>query len=220
MSTSSGHATAPQGDVELVRALRAGDEAAFVELIRAHHSVLLRVALTYVSSRADAEEVVQETWLAVLKGLQRFEGRSSLRSWIFRNASDIARTRAARDSRSRPCSTLDSSDVEPAVDPRRFVPADHAAYAGHWARRPVAWDTPEDRLRSRETQAVIRTALEHLPPAQRLVVTLRDVEGWSADETSEALELTAADQRVLLNRARSHVRAALERHLGPAETPA
>ena len=220
MSTSSRHATAPSGDAELVAALRAGDEAAFVELIRAHHSWLLRVARTYVSSRAVAEEVVQETWLGVLEGLERFEGRSSLRTWIFRIAANIARSRAVRERRCRPMSSLSGAGGEASVDAGQFLATDHPTYAGHWARRPVAWDTPEEWLLSRETQDVIRTAIEGLPPAQRLVVTLRDVEGWSADDACTALELTPANQRVLLHRARSRVRAALERHLGAAETAA
>jgi RNA polymerase sigma-70 factor, ECF subfamily len=223
MSTSSREMTRPSGDDELVEALRGGDEAAFVALVRAHHSMLVRVALTYVSSRAAAEEVVQETRLAVLEGLERFEGRSSLRTWIFRIAANIARSRAARERRCRPFSSLaggEAASAEPCVEPRRFLPADHPTSPGRWARRPEAWDTPETRLLARETQDVIRAAIERLAPAQRLVVTLRDVEGWSADEVCEALELTAANQRVLLHRARCSVRAALERHLGAAEAAA
>jgi RNA polymerase sigma-70 factor (ECF subfamily) len=210
-------------DERVVAALRAGDERVFVELVRAHHALLHRTAMTYVSSRAVAEEVVQETWLAVLQDLERFEGRSSLRTWIFRIAANIGRTRAARERRSRPFSSMPGrahDDAGSALDPESFLSADHPAWPGHWARRPVPWETPEERLLSRETRAVIRAAVERLPPSQRLVVTLRDIEGWSAEEACDALELTAANQRVLLHRARSKVRAALERHLGAADVVA
>jgi RNA polymerase sigma-70 factor, ECF subfamily len=223
MSTSSTQLAALADDAALVEALRAGDEDAFVGLIRAHHSMLLRVAMTYVSSRAVAEEVVQETWLGVLKGLDRFEGRSSLKTWIFRIASNIACTRAVRESRCMPFSSLPGTDAErqePSVDPDRFLPSDHARYPGHWDRGPAAWQTPEERLLSGETRGVILAAIEELPPAQRLVLTLRDIEGWSGDEACQALELTDANQRVLLHRARSKVRAALERYLAPVETTA
>ena len=220
MPTISRPPTARGGDAELIEALRAGDEDAFVELIHAHHAVLMRVVMTYVSSRAVAEEVVQETWLGVLKGLDRFEGRSSLKTWIFKIASNIARTRAVRESRCLPFSSLTDTDAEPSVDPDRFFPPDHARFPGRWAREPAAWETPEDRLLSGETRGVILAAIEQLPRAQRLVVTLRDVEGWSADETCEALEVTGSNQRVLLHRGRSKLRAALERHLSPVEMTA
>src|SRR4051794_26906200 len=218
MSTSSTRPAAPADDGALVKALRAGDEDAFVGLVRAHHSVLLRNAMTYVSSRAVAEEVVQETWLGVLKGLDRFEGRSSLKTWIVKIASNIARTRALREGRCRPFSSLISADArtEPSVDPDRFFPADHPRFPGRWARAPLAWQIPEERLLERETRDVIREAVERLPAAQRLVIALRDIEGWSAGEACRALELTEGNQRVLLHRARCKVRAALERHLSPA----
>jgi RNA polymerase sigma-70 factor, ECF subfamily len=222
MSTSSPRTHAVR-DAELVDALRAGDEAAFVELLRAHHSLLLRVALTYVSSRAVAEEVVQETWRAVLDGLERFEGRASLRTWIVRIAANVARNRAARERRSPLFSSLADADARaaaPCVDPARFLPSDHPTSPGRWARPPGPWGTPEERLPARETQDVIRAAIERLAPEERLVVTLRDVQGWSADEACEALELTAADQRALLHRARCSVRAALERHLAAADAAA
>jgi RNA polymerase sigma-70 factor, ECF subfamily len=210
-------------DAELIEALKAGDETAFVELIPAHHSMLLRVAMTYVSSRAVAEEVVQETWLGVLNGLDRFEARSSLKTWIFKIAANIARTRAVRESRCLPFSSLPRTDADghdPAVDPDRFLAPDHARSPSHWARGPAAWETPEERLLSDETRDVILAAIEQLPPAQRLVITLRDIEGWSADEACQALELSDGNQRVLLHRGRSKVRAALERHLSPVEMTA
>src|SRR3954454_14574375 len=220
MSTSSAQPVARADDAALVEALRAGDEDAFVELIRAHHSVLLRVAMIYVSSRPVAEEVVHETWLRVLNGLDRFQGDSSLKTWIFKIASNIARTRALREGRCRPFSSLISADArtEPSVDPDRFFPADHPRFPGRWALAPHAWQIAEERVVESETRDVIREAVELLPAAQRLVITLRDIEGWSADETCRALELTEGDQRVLLHRARCTVRAALERHLSPAES--
>jgi RNA polymerase sigma-70 factor (ECF subfamily) len=223
MSTSSTRPATPADDAALVEALRAGDEAAFVALIHVHHSVLLRVAMTYVSTRAVAEEVVQETWLGVLEGLDRFEGRSSLKTWTFKIASNIARTRAVRECRCRPFSSLAAFEAErndPSVDPERFLPDDDPRHSGRWARPPLAWRDPEMRLVSGETRAVIRAAIEELPVAQRLVISLRDIEGWSADEACEALELTDGNQRVLLHRARCKVRAALERHFSPVESPA
>src|SRR5215204_3501973 len=128
MSTTSQPPRARGGEAELIESLRAGDEAAFVELIHAHHAMLLRVAMTYVSSRAVAEEVVQETWLGVLKGLDRFEGRSSLKTWIFKIAANIARTQASRESRCLPVSSVaqrEADAFDEPVDPSRFFPADH-----------------------------------------------------------------------------------------------
>ena len=199
---------APIGDAEVVAALRARDEAAFVALVRAHHALLHRTAMTYVSSRAVAEEVVQETWLAVLAGLERFEGRSSLRTWIFHIAANIARTRGAREARCRPFSSIAVGDHgAAAIRPGRRGTADASA-------------TPEARLLSRETQDAIRAAIDALPPTQRLVVLLRDVEGWSAQDACDALGLTPVNQRVLLHRARAKVCAALEGHVRPADIPA
>jgi RNA polymerase sigma-70 factor (ECF subfamily) len=223
MSRSSAQAAAPADDAQVVAALRAGDEAAFVALVRAHHSLVHRTAMTYVSSRAVADEVVQETWMGVLAGLERFEGRSSLRTWIFRIAANVARTRAARERRSRPFSSIARTArgaAQPAVDPERFLPAEHPAWPGHWACAPEAWATPEERLLSSETQSLIRAEIEALPRVQRLVVTLRDVEGWSAQEACDALHVTPANQRVLLHRARAKVCAALHDHLCAADTAA
>jgi RNA polymerase sigma-70 factor (ECF subfamily) len=221
-ATSHVRAAAPAAgpDADVVAALRAGDEAAFVALVRGMHALLHRTAMTYVPSRAVADEVVQETWLAVVEGLDRFEGRSSLRTWIFRIAANIARSRGGREGRCRPFSSLGRSADRPAVDADRFGPAGHAAWPGHWASPPVTWETPEERLLARETQDVIRAAIDRLPASQRLVVTLRDVEGWDAAEACAALEISAANQRVLLHRARARVRDALEAHLGRAPSAA
>jgi len=200
-------------EAELLDALRAGEESAFVALVQQHHASILRVARIYVSNRATAEEVAQETWLAVLNGLDRFEGRSSLKTWIFRILANIARTRAQRDARSLPFSSLGDETCEPAVDPDRFAPAGER-WAGHWKSYPERWDTqPEERLVGDEARARVEGAIVRLPPTQRQVITLRDVEGWSSEEVCSALEISETNQRVLLHRARSKVRQALEGYL-------
>jgi len=202
-------------DLRLVAALRAGDEQAFSALVTTYSSSLVRVAMIYVSSRAVAEEVVQETWLGVLKGLSRFEGRSSLKTWIFRILTNTAKTRAAREGRSIPFSSLVLDDGgEAAVDPDRFLDASHPTWAGHWDVSPRSVsELPEQRLLSKEVRARIETAVETLPPTQRTVIRLRDIEGFSSDEVCSLLDLTEGNQRVLLHRARSRVRAAIEDYL-------
>lgn len=199
-------------DVQLVRSLRDGDESAFVLLTREYHHSLLRVARVYVSSRAVAEEVVQETWLGVLQGLDRFEGRSSLRTWVFRILTNIAKTRAQREGRTLPFSALGRPDAvpEPAVEPERFRAPDDPSWPGHWSSPPQAWNAPEERLLDGEVRAVVEQAIEELAPAQRAVISLRDVEGWPSDEVCNALDISETNQRVLLHRARSKVRRALE----------
>ena len=196
-------------------ALRARDEAAFAELIERYHTSLVRLAMSFVSSRAVAEEVAQEAWVGVLKGIDRFEGRSSLRTWIYRILTNTAKTRAQREARSIPFASLGGDGEDgPAVDPDRFLPADDAHGAGHWASFPRRWDDmPEARLLGSETQDVIRQAIERLPLSQGEVIRLRDVEGFSSAEVCELLSLSEANQRVLLHRARSKVRAALESYL-------
>jgi RNA polymerase sigma-70 factor, ECF subfamily len=194
-------------DAELLDALRAGDEHAFAALVREYNPSLVRVARMYVPTQAAAEEVAQETWLGVLNGLDRFEGRSSLRTWIFRILTNIAKTRGVRDRRTLPFSALEDPG-EPAVDPGRFNAS------GEWAAPPLPW--PEDALLAAETRVRIEAAIEALPPTQRAVLTLRDVLGWSSEEVRNALELTETNQRVLLHRARSKVRAALESYLEQA----
>ena len=194
-------------DAKLVERLRAGDEEAFMELIRELNPSLLRVARMFVPTSALAEDVVQETWLAVLNGIARFEGRSSLKTWIFRILTNTAKTRGERERRSVPFSTLDPEEggFEPAVERSRFTGT------GHWAVLPRAW--PEDMLLAHETRSMIERAIARLPPSQRAVITLRDVEGWTADEVRNALELSETNQRVLLHRARAKVRGALEQYL-------
>jgi RNA polymerase sigma-70 factor (ECF subfamily) len=192
----------------LVARLRAGEEAAFRALIEMYHAMLVRVARMYVSSQAVAEEVAQETWLAVLQGIDRFEERSSLKTWLFRILTNRAKTRGIREGRSLPFSALEAE--EPAVEPERFHGGAHA-WPGHWAAPPTGF--PEERLLAGETREVIERAIEALPPTQRAVISLRDIEGWSADEVCNALTLSETNQRVLLHRARSAVRAALEQYL-------
>lgn len=204
---------ASREDELLLRRLRAGDEDAFMELVDRYGMQMLRVARMYVSTRAAAEEVVGETWLAVLTGLDRFEGRSSVKTWLFRILVNRAKTRGVREQRVVPFSSLAdaSEDVGATVDADRFAPPGR----GHWASEPERWsELPEERLLARETLEVARRAIEALPPNQRTVITLRDVEGWDADEVRDLLDISDVNQRVLLHRARAKVRRALERELG------
>lgn len=206
-------AQAAAGEAQLLDALRAGDEDAFRELVREYQPSLVRVARIYVPTQAAAEEVAQETWLGVLNGLPRFEGRSSLRTWIFRILANIAKTRAVRDGRTLPFSSLqDPARVpEAAVDADRFLDPEHPRWPGHWAVRPEPW--PEDALLAAEARERVLEAIEALPATQRAVISLRDIEGWSSEEVRNALDLSETNQRVLLHRARSKVRAALESYL-------
>src|SRR5215210_1603679 len=205
-------AGAPQDEAMIVARLRDGDEAAFAELLDRYGSTMLRVAQMYVKDRASAEEVVQETWLAVLNGIDRFEGRSSLKTWLFRILTNRAKTRAVRERRTIPFSALQPDRVpEPALEPDRFRDPDDPRWPGHWAVPPQAW--PEDRLVAGETREKLAEAIEALPASQRAVISLRDLEGWSAEEVCNALAVSETNQRVLLHRARSKVRKALEEYL-------
>ncbi len=185
-------------------------------LVERHSPSMLRIASLYTPSRAVAEDVVQETWLAVLQGLDRFEGRSSLKTWIFRILTNRAKTRGQRERRSIPFSALadrETDGSEPAVDPSRFQGDDDRSPHG-WASPPTSWeDVPEDRLLSTETLSKVEEAIAKLPEMQRLVITLRDVEGWSSQEVCNFLDITETNQRVLLHRARSKVRKALQEYL-------
>jgi RNA polymerase sigma-70 factor (ECF subfamily) len=200
-------------EAQLIDALRRGDEDAFRELVREYQPSLVRVARIYVPTQAAAEDVAAETWLGVLNGLDRFEGRSSLRTWIFRILTNIAKTRAVRDGRTLPFSALQEPGRVPeaSVDADRFLDPEHPRWPGHWAVRPEAW--PEDALLAAEAREVIAEAIEALPATQRAVISLRDVEGWTSEEVRNALDLSETNQRVLLHRARSKVRAALESYL-------
>lgn len=200
-------------DARELAALRAGDEAAFLALVARYHGAMLRVASMYVKGRASAEDVVQEAWLGVLKGLHLFEGRSSLKSWVFRILVNCAKTRGMRDSHTVPMSSLAAAAGEegPSVSPDRFQ-EEGARWGGHWANPPEPW--PDARVESREMVALVREALETLPEAQRAVMTLRDLDGWESGEVCELLGISEGNQRVLLHRARSKVRGYVEERLG------
>jgi len=208
-------ALASHEDLELVRALRAGDERVFAQLVDRYQSSLVRLAATFVGSRAVAEEVAQDTWLGVIKGIDRFEGRSTLKTWIFRILTNTAKTRAQREGRSIPFSALSADDSsEPSVDPDRFLDQSHPTWAGHWNAYPRSWDEiPDNKLVSKETRELIERTIEDLPDGQRLVVRLRDVEGFTSEEVCDVLGISDGNQRVLLHRARSKIRAALESYL-------
>jgi RNA polymerase sigma-70 factor (ECF subfamily) len=199
---------------ELLARLRDGDERAFQSLVETHHGVMIAVAGNYVKTHAVAEEVVQEAWLGVLEGLDRFEGRSSLRTWIMRILVNTALGRGAREARSVPFASMAVGDErEPTVEPQRFRRPGEA-FAGHWSRYPTDWSSlPEQRLLGSETLEVAKRGIEALPEAQRVVMTMRDIVGCTAEDVCDVLEISATNQRVLLHRARSKVRAALERHL-------
>jgi RNA polymerase sigma-70 factor (ECF subfamily) len=191
-------------DTELLARLRAGDEGAFLALVEQYHPSMVRVASTFVPNRAVAEEVVQDTWLGLLRGLDTFEGRASLRTWLFRILVNRARSTGVREHRSVP-----TSFEEPAVDPRRFAPD------GHWAEPPVPWtEEVENRLAASDTADRIRTLVAELPDLQRQVITLRDMEGLPAADVCDMLHISEGNQRVLLHRARSRVRRILAEELG------
>jgi RNA polymerase sigma-70 factor (ECF subfamily) len=200
----------------LVDALRAGDERAFASLVDELSGAMIRVARIYVPTRALAEEVVQDTWLAVLQGLDRFEGRSSLKTWIFRILMNRAMTRGQREHRTVPFSSLFDPATdrgEPSVDPSRFQDA-ASRHHGGWLHPPTRWEgVPEERLLSKETLAQVGRAIDELPPAQREVIVLRDVQGWKSKAVCNVLGISETNQRVLLHRARSKVRRALEQYL-------
>ena len=195
-------------DDVLVKALAARDADAFAYLLDRYHSTLVRLAQQYVPSRAVADEVVQETWLAVIDGIDKFEQRSSLKTWLFRILVNIARSHGVKENRSIPFATTAVLEEEPSVDPRRFRRRLRAR--GAWKRPPHPWSEPEQRAVDAETLATIRAAIDRLPPDQREVITMRDLLGWSATEVCDALSVSDANQRVLLHRARSKVRSSLE----------
>ena len=209
LGDSPGWVHTASDDEALLRALRDGDEQVFSELVERWSGVMLRLALTQVKSRAIAEEIVQEAWLTVVRSLDRYERRSSLRTWVLGIVANLARSRGRAERRSIARS---SSGDGSAVDPSRFLGADHPRWPHHWAVEPVVWRTPEDELLAGETRDVLLRAIDGLPPAQREVLVLRDLDGLTAAEACNILGLTDTHQRVLLHRARSRVRAALERY--------
>lgn len=216
-------AALPKSEARLVAALRRGEEDAFAHLLELYHTPLLRLAMIYVRNRAVAEEVVQDTWLGVIRGIDGFQERSSLKTWIFRILANQAKTRGQREGRTIPFSSLESpgDSPEPAVEPERFLDASHPRWPHHWTTPPASWEgIPESRLLARETLALVQEAIDVLPAAQRAVITFRDIEGWASDEVCELLEISEANQRVLLHRARAKVRRALEHYLDVEGAPA
>ncbi len=209
---------AAESEGEIVARVLAGDRAAFSELVRRYHGPLLRLALAFVRDRAVAEEVVQDTWLGVLDGLAGFEGRAALKTWIFRILANRAKTRGAREARSVPFSALSDGegerDRDEGVDPARFDTR------GMWQDPPHAWSarTPEEVLRREEAVKVMESVVAGLSEGQRAVLTLRDLEEVGPEETCNLLGITMTNQRVLLHRARTKVREALERHFRGAES--
>jgi RNA polymerase sigma-70 factor (ECF subfamily) len=205
-------------EVILVSALRARDELAFAWLLDHYDASMRRVARSFVSNAAVVDEVVQETWLGVIRGIDRFEGRSSVKTWIFRILMNISRSRGAREARTVPFTTQElAPEDSPSFAPDRFQgPGD--AYPRHWLTPPQPWDEqPGARLMSVETVELVRDAIEQLPRLQRSVITLRDIEGCSGTEVCSLLELTEANQRVLLHRARARVRQVLEDHFAQVD---
>jgi RNA polymerase sigma-70 factor, ECF subfamily len=209
------YAPSPE-DVKTVAALKAGDEETFMRLVAEYGPSMLRVALLYVKTRAVAEEVVQDAWLGMLKGIDRFEGRSSLKTWVFRILTNTAKTRAEREGRSLPFSSLSPDDLEtgePSVDADRFL-GDDERWARHWSSSPKRFDAlPEGRLLSQESMEIVQRAVDSLPEAQRIVLTMRDVVGFDTDDVCDALGISEVNQRVLLHRARTRVRKALEAYV-------
>ena len=204
---------ASDDDPHLIELLRNGNEAAFVALIDRYSATMLHLAMFYVTAWPVAEEVVQETWMSVFEHLGHFEGRSSLKTWMFRILTNCAKTWAQREGRSIPFSSRSDTSTdhaEPAVEPDRWLPADH-----HWAGQWVSVkreEMPEERLLSQETRMCLERAIEALPPNQREIIILRDIEGWTSDEICSTLGISEGNQRVLLHRARSKVRSTLERY--------
>jgi RNA polymerase sigma-70 factor (ECF subfamily) len=200
---SRGRRPTGDADLQLLERLQAGDEHAFVTLVSKHHDPMLRLARTFVHSHAVAEEVVQETWVGVLRGIDRFEGRSSLRTWLLAILVNRARTAGTREARSIAASG--SEGFVAAVDASRFDSS------GAWSAPPEQWvDDLEDRIGARALRDQILAALGEMPERQRAVVMLRDVDGLRSDEVCQVLDLTPANERVLLHRGRSRLRQALE----------
>jgi RNA polymerase sigma-70 factor (ECF subfamily) len=211
-------AALPPDDV-LVARLRARDEAAFALVLDAWSGGMMRLARSFVSTNDSAAEVVQDAWLGVIEGIAKFEGRSSLKTWVYRILVNTAKRRGAREVRSVPWSSLPgAADAGPTVDPSRFQ-GPGEPYPGHWREFPAVWPSPEQETLAGELRALVAAAVALLPDRQRIVITLRDVEGYGSDEVCSILEISAANQRVLLHRARAFVRSRLEAYYVAARKP-
>ena len=216
-------AAASVEELDLVNRLREGDEQAFTSLVDRYHASLVRLALAHVSDRSVAEEVVQESWIGVLEGLDRFAGRSSLKTWIFRIVSNKAKTRGVRESRHTTfsdCGAGDEDFDEPAVDPARFRTSGH--WVDYWSTYPQPWDeeTPEKCLLTKEGSTYLEQAIQGLPSKLKQILILRDVEGIGSKEVCGILGVSEANQRVLLHRARAKVRQALDKYVAGGTRPA
>ena len=197
--------------------LRAGDDDAFAMVLDAWSPAMLRVARRCVPTSDLAAEVVQDTWLAVVEGLSGFEGRSSLKTWVFRILLNKAQRLGGRESRTVPYSSVTAEDEGPTVDPSRFQ-GPHDPFPGHWREMPLPWPDPEDAALAGELRRCAGAALAELPERQRIVLALRDIEGYDTAEVCSILDITAANQRVLLHRARAHVRRRLENYFAEVRT--
>jgi RNA polymerase sigma-70 factor (ECF subfamily) len=208
-------------DAVLVAALQAGDEAAFGWLLDRYHRSLQRLARSYVPSDAVADEVVQEAWLGVIRGIGRFEGRSTVRTWLYQIVLNIARTKGVKEHRTVPFASaggqadVDADTYTRAFDPDQFRPPGEQ-WAGGWKAFPAPWE-PSDHFDRKTTLDLVKRAIDDLPPAQRIVISLRDIDGWASHEVCNVLDITATNQRVLLHRARATVRAKLDPHLRPPD---
>ena len=215
---SDSETTSAANNARIVAGLRAGDESVFAEVVDRYHLRMIRLASAYVGSKSVAEEVVQDAWLGVLNGIDRFRGEASFQTWLLRIVTNIAKKRGVRERRQVPFSSVWSSsdeNADPPVTADRFLPASDE-WAGHWAAELRSWaGEPEARLLAGECQSLIEEVIRSLPAAQRDVITRRDVQGWESNEVCDILQLSEGNQRVLLHRARSKVRVALEEYLAP-----